>query len=510
METSVAGIDRVFCWSFQEGRAPLTMMIIVFSGMLAICLVARRNCPVPSVAARHSSLRWWRQFVTLASIFAFTFVSTPDAEAQTYNPVFYYYHTDNLGSSNVLTDRSGYRVQLYEYSTFGQTTYTDNTSAFSISNRYTGQIIDDETGLYYYGARYYDPQLGRFIQADTMVPGAINPQNLNRYSYVNNNPLNLADLTGHGGIFGFLKTMFESNIATLTDAKAWEAAGSGALLGFLAGGPYGAAIGAAVGFGFAKFANNAAATTAYMAGAATGYWTGVGIAIVGSVMSLGFGVGSENIWAIASGVLSVGSASVSAAGESDIGGYLGYTALAVSIGGGIDAALTPHGNAPTFNGQEWNGDPVVQQDNSCTNYAYDDPQTHFTNPGDRGGTPFDGNWSPDNLDRDARADGLVPDSKLWPFDRYGYHRVELFRGDITDANGTLFGHDYHWYRQDADDFWSHKPGSTPARFIDSDGHLILDPRAAARVVNLPPSFALPRGGSLNYNLFVGKYWGLNH
>jgi len=53
--------------------------------------------------------------------------------------------------------------------------------------------------LYDYGARFYDPALGRFISADTVVPGAGNPQALNRYAYVLNNPLKYTDPTGHQG-----------------------------------------------------------------------------------------------------------------------------------------------------------------------------------------------------------------------------------------------------------------------------------------------------------------------
>jgi len=52
-------------------------------------------------------------------------------------------------------------------------------------------------GLYDYNARYYDPALGRFVQADTVVPKLVTPQSLNRYTYVLNNPLNLVDPTGH-------------------------------------------------------------------------------------------------------------------------------------------------------------------------------------------------------------------------------------------------------------------------------------------------------------------------
>lgn len=55
----------------------------------------------------------------------------------------------------------------------------------------------DSTGLQHFNARYYDPDLGQFLSADTIVPGPHNPQAFNRYSYVNNNPLRYVDPTGH-------------------------------------------------------------------------------------------------------------------------------------------------------------------------------------------------------------------------------------------------------------------------------------------------------------------------
>jgi RHS repeat-associated protein len=61
---------------------------------------------------------------------------------------------------------------------------------------YTGQR-NDPTGLMYYNARYYDPYTGRFTQPDTIIPNPTNPQDLNRYSYVGNNPINYNDPTGH-------------------------------------------------------------------------------------------------------------------------------------------------------------------------------------------------------------------------------------------------------------------------------------------------------------------------
>ena len=62
---------------------------------------------------------------------------------------------------------------------------------------FTGQRLVADLGIYHYGARFYSPKIGRFLSADTIVPGYANPQNLNRYSYVRNNPLRYTDPTGH-------------------------------------------------------------------------------------------------------------------------------------------------------------------------------------------------------------------------------------------------------------------------------------------------------------------------
>jgi RHS repeat-associated protein len=141
----------------------------------------------------------WRQMVLLclaASVFLSSnpqavYAGTPD-----YDPVFYYYHPDHLGSSQLMTDRDGDVVQHYGYSPFGRENYRNNTYAFSVSNRYTGQQLDEDTGLYYYGARYYDPELARFIQADSTIPDPEFSQAYNRYAYVYNNPLKFSDPTG--------------------------------------------------------------------------------------------------------------------------------------------------------------------------------------------------------------------------------------------------------------------------------------------------------------------------
>ena len=67
--------------------------------------------------------------------------------------------------------------------------------------KFTGQTHDIDTDLYYYNARYYDPTLGRFLQADSLIANVFQPQTINPYAYVLNNPLKYTDPTGHEPIF---------------------------------------------------------------------------------------------------------------------------------------------------------------------------------------------------------------------------------------------------------------------------------------------------------------------
>ncbi len=65
------------------------------------------------------------------------------------------------------------------------------------TKRFTGQYHEEALGLYFYGARWYDPLLGRFTQADTIIPDPSAPQAFNRYAYTLNNPLRYVDPSGH-------------------------------------------------------------------------------------------------------------------------------------------------------------------------------------------------------------------------------------------------------------------------------------------------------------------------
>jgi RHS repeat-associated protein len=121
----------------------------------------------------------------------------------------YYYHGDHLGSSSIITDENGSQVSHYEYTPYGSIARTEGSD--NTRYKFTGKQLFEDIGLYHYGARFYDPEIGRFITSDTIVQAPYDPQSLNRYAYCRNNPLNYIDPSGHswfkkffGKILGFV------------------------------------------------------------------------------------------------------------------------------------------------------------------------------------------------------------------------------------------------------------------------------------------------------------------
>jgi len=100
-----------------------------------------------------------------------------------------YYHPDHLGSTTLITNQTGDILEEDSYLPFGEPE-----QASSSLLMYTGKEQDKGTGLLYYGARYYKPPW--FIQPDANIPNPYNPQDLNRYSYVRNNPYKYVDPNG--------------------------------------------------------------------------------------------------------------------------------------------------------------------------------------------------------------------------------------------------------------------------------------------------------------------------
>ena len=108
----------------------------------------------------------------------------------------YHILKDHLGSASVITNASGVTVSGGEqrYYPFGESRLT---ATMLTDKLFTGQREMAGLGIYHYQARFYSPKLGRFLSADTITPNPSNPQNLNRYSYVTNNPLLYIDPSGH-------------------------------------------------------------------------------------------------------------------------------------------------------------------------------------------------------------------------------------------------------------------------------------------------------------------------
>lgn len=126
----------------------------------------------------------------------------PGANPQGRTPVekdLYFFHPDHLGSSNVITDSQGQLYEHLEYFPFGETWVEESSNTQRTPYQFTGKELDEETGLYDFGARYYDPRSSVWQSADPALEqylddgapglGVRIPQNLSLYSYAWNNPL---------------------------------------------------------------------------------------------------------------------------------------------------------------------------------------------------------------------------------------------------------------------------------------------------------------------------------
>ncbi|MBK8574581.1 MAG: VCBS repeat-containing protein [Elusimicrobia bacterium] len=104
-----------------------------------------------------------------------------------------YFHQDHLGSTSLITNSVGAVVQTTKYLPFGMTW---STSGSLTDINFTGHRLDASDGLIYMKARYYDPEIGRWISPDIIVENPFDPQSLNRYAYCRNNPINFYDPLG--------------------------------------------------------------------------------------------------------------------------------------------------------------------------------------------------------------------------------------------------------------------------------------------------------------------------
>jgi len=128
-----------------------------------------------------------------------TIVTSGDGKKKAENR--YFYQKNQLGSITAMTDEKGKVVEEYRYDAFGKAYIRDGKSGewrefgeskVGNSRLFTGREYDGETGLYYYRARYYSAEMGRFISRDPIGTS----DNINLYSYVGNSPVMWMDSMG--------------------------------------------------------------------------------------------------------------------------------------------------------------------------------------------------------------------------------------------------------------------------------------------------------------------------
>jgi RHS repeat-associated protein len=105
----------------------------------------------------------------------------------------YFYHPDHLGSTSIITDKAGVATQFVCYMPFGEAFVDEHVSRKEMPYKFNGKEQDEETGLYYYGARYYDAGIGVWYGVDVL--GEKHP-NIGGYVYCSNNPIIRVDPTG--------------------------------------------------------------------------------------------------------------------------------------------------------------------------------------------------------------------------------------------------------------------------------------------------------------------------
>jgi len=114
-----------------------------------------------------------------------------------YEKMQFYYHPDHLGSSSYITNLDGEVAQHIEYVPFGEVFIEERNNTWNTPYLFNAKEFDEETGMYYYGARYYEPRLSLWISVDPMEEKY---PNIGGYVYCVNNPVKFVDLDGRDWI----------------------------------------------------------------------------------------------------------------------------------------------------------------------------------------------------------------------------------------------------------------------------------------------------------------------
>lgn len=120
-------------------------------------------------------------------------VSRSFKDPDNYENLQFFYHPDHLGSSSFITNLDGEVVQHIEYVPFGEVFIEERNNVWNTPYLFNAKEFDEETGMYYYGARYYDPRLSLWMSTDPVEDKNIT---LSSYAFCGNNPINVTDFVG--------------------------------------------------------------------------------------------------------------------------------------------------------------------------------------------------------------------------------------------------------------------------------------------------------------------------
>lgn len=116
----------------------------------------------------------------------------PWGDGDTPETLQYFYHPDHLGSASFITNLDGEVSQHIEYVPFGEVFIEERNNIWNTPYLFNGKELDEETGLYYYGARYYDPKTSLWLSVDSMWEHTMQP-----YQFSYNNPVKFVDPDGN-------------------------------------------------------------------------------------------------------------------------------------------------------------------------------------------------------------------------------------------------------------------------------------------------------------------------
>ena len=119
-------------------------------------------------------------------------------EGDSYEKMQFYYHPDHLGSSSYITNLDGEVVQHIEYVPFGEVFIEERNNVWNTPYLFNAKEFDEETGMYYYGARYYEPRLSLWMSTDGQQEEY---PNISSYTYSASSPVNYVDPDGNLVIF---------------------------------------------------------------------------------------------------------------------------------------------------------------------------------------------------------------------------------------------------------------------------------------------------------------------